>query len=116
MKLIKYLAFMTNVYVAFTINFCKNCKYYKQDSLFDRRPSLCLKFPLENKQINIVTGKILNNFDDNHNPIDGFDYEFCSVARSLSYKCGISGRKYIEKFYNNVEEDEDGKNFVIKND
>jgi hypothetical protein len=103
MNFMNYIVFLTNVYVAFSINYCKNCKHYKIDSLFDRRPALCLKFPIENNQVDVVSGNKIEIFDDNHNPIDGLDYEYCSVARSLSNKCGISGRKYIEKYYYSVE-------------
>jgi hypothetical protein len=108
MKFTEYLFFLINIYATIATKYCKNCKHYKTDSLFDRRPPLCLKFPIENVPIDAITGdEVTDNFNDNFNPIDGFNYDFCYIARNSPNKCGMRGKKYIEQKYYSVEE-EDG--------
>lgn len=107
MKITNYLIFLTNIYLVFATKYCKNCKHYKTDSLFDRRPPLCLKYPIEIVQIDAITGdEVIDGFDDNFNPIDGFNYDFCFIARQSPNKCGMRARKYVEKTHYTLDDDE----------
>jgi len=107
MKLTEYLIFLTNIYHVFSTRYCKDCKYYKTDSLFDRRPPLCLKFPIEIVHMDAITGdEVMDGFDDNFNPIDGLMYDFCFIARNSPNKCGMRGKKYSDKTHYILEEDE----------
>lgn len=103
--LTKYLIVFINIYVIFAIKFCKNCKHYKTDSLFDVRPSICLNFPIEiTTKIDVITGdKSIDTLNNNYNSIDGLHYEFCHVVRNSPDKCGILGKKFIENIYYSVD-------------
>lgn len=59
---------------------CKNCKYYKPDSLFDYRSSLnkCKYFGKKD----IISGKIL--------------YDYADLSRKDENKCGIEGKCFEE--------------------
>jgi hypothetical protein len=75
--------------------YCKYCQFYTPGLLNDINPALCLKFPIDDQETDLVTGKIIDDINNYYNPLDGFYYEYCSVARAVENKCGSSGKRFI---------------------
>jgi hypothetical protein len=68
---------------------CINCKYFINDGVIGSKFGKCLFFPRkENDIYSLVNG----------NPNENIDYNFCSIARELEYKCGIEGKMYKKKY------------------
>jgi hypothetical protein len=91
MNSVKLIVVLTNILQILSLNYCKNCKYYKMSNQNGVLSEICL----ESLEYN--------------NPLQVFDK--CDVVRSSEDKCGKLGRFYEPIFNdnnNNNDFDESG--------